>query len=390
MLGLYQSSVRFMLAEAGMLGEDHPTKESSQLARVKHFCGTLSAYPKDVADSQAVMEALAEITPAFTVEQQREMAVAVSLHMHAKSANSGQQVQNSPHNSPCKQQVHMFLHEWLPDLCWGRYFDKSMSVDAKLEDFIDFCLRIGLRNPNDATLKTILAIIMICHQIEYTPSEAYNQIKSIRLKFAHKRQLRGGERLLDEYPRDPSDFMRLHPHVYPESSPPIASRLDALRIQDLTRKDRIPTRCSNNGVENKSRGHSSPGGEDDCTWKSLAVRFMLGQTPQVPALSNATPPSNKKHKADPLLALPAPPQAMPPAEAPRPLALANAAAQPALAADDQPGKLQMGVEDILAQAQQTLAQPPKGVKAKGKARRKQNLRLARRRPRRKTKQQRAR
>ena len=77
MLALYKSAAKFIIAGQRMCGDSHANLASSQAARIKHFEHNLPSQGKNVEDSEAVMTALAEDTPAFTAEQRKR-----TLHPH--------------------------------------------------------------------------------------------------------------------------------------------------------------------------------------------------------------------------------------------------------------------------------------------------------------------
>ena len=147
MLKLYKASVDFMINEQRMLGPAHTNKLASQNARVRHFVTNLRLVPKDVDDSAAAMNELQQETLAFTAEQRTEMAAAISAHMSTDSAVD----KTGDHN----RQSHMFLQNYLPDTKWKILYEKTETLDTKLEILVDFCLEVlGLRRPDDSTLKS--------------------------------------------------------------------------------------------------------------------------------------------------------------------------------------------------------------------------------------------
>lgn len=244
MLALYKGSVEFMLSQDRMLGDSRPNKEASQLARAKHFTSNLPSLGQDMADAQAVLVELEKETPAFTEAQRKSMVEAVASHMDADATTA----------ADTKSQNHPYVHEYMPDGLWKKLRDKTISWDTKKEDFVDFALEtLGLRHPNNDTLKNMLAIIWICAERDLAPDDAYEELRNMQDKFVHKRELVPGKPLLKEYTRDVSQFIRLYPHQYLECDPPVASQIDERKIQQKTRKDVMPSRSSNKHIAKHAR-----------------------------------------------------------------------------------------------------------------------------------------
>lgn len=244
MLALYKGSVEFMLSQDRMLGDGRLNKEASQLARVKHFISNLPSLGQDMTDAQAVLVELEKETPAFTEAQRKSMVEAVASHMDSDVTTTAE----------TKSQNHPYVHEYMPDGLWKKLRDKSVSWDTKKEDFVDFALgTMGLRHPNNDTLKSMLAILWICADRDLSPDDAYDELRNMQDKFVNKRELVPGKPLLKEYTRDVSQFIRLYPHQYLECDPPVASQIDERKIQQKTRKDVMPSRSSNKHIAKHAR-----------------------------------------------------------------------------------------------------------------------------------------
>ena len=282
MFEMYMGSVNFILQQEQLLGVDFPNKLQSQTARVKHFMSNIPFLGKDIADCTKAMTALGNSTSAFTQEQRTEMGNAISDHMSSDDTASATTDNNTHQN-------HLYLHEYMTDVLWKELYDPSISWDTKLESFVDFCLTIvGLRFPNDATMRTILGITQLCAGRELTPDDAYEDVKSLREKFKNKRPLFPGKPSMCDYTRDVSQFIRLYPHQYQECSPPIASKLDERRIQNCTRKDKMPARATNKMLKQPHRSQGSQGSQQPNQSggdiASMCMQYILqgGALPAIP------------------------------------------------------------------------------------------------------------
>ena len=362
MLKLYKASVDFMINESRMLGPAHPNKLASQNARVKHFITNLRLVPKDVDDSAAAMNELQQETLAFTAEQRTEMAAAISAHMSTDSA-----VDKAGNHD---RQSHMFLQNYLPDTKWKILYDKTETLNKKLETLVDFCLEtLGLRHPDDSTLKILIAIALLCHGTDLTPDEFYDKFGDVKDMFTEKRPLIPGKSLMATYDRAPEQFMRLFPRQYLECDPPIASRLDERSIQQKTRKGLMPTRSTNKKLERNKGASKSTAAKDvntehgNSSTVNRCLDYILGQKGAAPPVvapkaildAPAVPPAANVGAASPTLAI----------------------TYPGFGPQAGAGQAPPTIDSILEQARQTLAM--KAAKAaaggKGKKGKKRNDKL---------------
>ena len=111
-------------------------------------------------------------------------------------------------------------------------------------------------------------------------------------KVANKRVLPGAARLtMMTFPKDPSEFIRLFPHVYTESDPPCTSRIDEVRIRKMCRADTMPARSSNKFMERKAATPVETGSSSEPFATALQYIMGGGAVPQMarralPALAN--------------------------------------------------------------------------------------------------------
>ena len=266
MLQLYQESVDYIASEMGFLGKKHPHLLDSQEARVLHFQEMLPILEKNTKDAMQAQKALQKKTASFTDEQRHRMGMAISMHM--KSSEKGSPSSVAAGN---KNQNHAYLESYMTEQMWHVAQDKTIDMDAKLERAADFMLQIGLPNPNDDTVKRIVSINVLCHGATMTPEVAYQHVHLLKTKLVNKRHLKPCRQTMKDFPKDPAEFMRLHPRVYLDSEPPIASRLDSEAIRQLMRRDVMPTRKTNKRIRGKGGDPSSEGGI-----ATDVLRYILG------------------------------------------------------------------------------------------------------------------
>ena len=238
MLSLYEDSTAYVLAEQMLLGDAYEGMAASQESRANHFIDSVRSLSQDVTDSSRCQIELAKDTRAFSPEQRRRMGLAVAAHMR------GEGMPNTSSGKP-KLQEHLYIHNYLTEKKWAAYYDKEVQWVWKTEDAAEFCMSIGLRNPNDATVKTLLAILSIAHRRAMDPEESFAEILKFKDKMRAVAPFHPGEQSCLRFPEHVSKFMRLHRNVYLECDPPIESRLDEKRIRMLTRKDLMPSMNTN-------------------------------------------------------------------------------------------------------------------------------------------------
>ena len=131
--------------------------------------------------------------------------------------------------------------------------DKDNSWEMKKETMADFLMQIGVRHPSDPTVKDVLAILSHCHGRSLLPDEAYDQLHKFKLKMSAKRLITSGQMALVDYPFDPKDFMKQYPRAYAEGDGPVKTRIDPMKIKQMTRKDLMPARSTNMAIGGKAR-----------------------------------------------------------------------------------------------------------------------------------------
>ena len=123
--------------------------------------------------------------------------------------------------------------------------NKTIDWDTNMERAADFMSQICLPSPNGHTVNKAVGINALCHGATMTPEVAYQHVHLLKTKLVNKRHLKPCVQTMKDFPQNPAEFMRLHPRVYLDSEPPIASRLDSEAIRQLMRRDVMPTRNTN-------------------------------------------------------------------------------------------------------------------------------------------------
>lgn len=270
-----------MLSQDRLLGADRPNRHASQLARAKHFENNLASMEKNLTDAQAAMDELLKDTPAFTQEQRKSMAEAITSFMDSSVA---------PTTASCKNQIHPYLHHYMTDTIWKQLRDKQITWSEKKEAFVDFLMeRIGLRYPNNDTLKLMLSIMWNAAEATLSPDDAYQELQSLHEIFVNKRPIITGRALMQEYDRDVSQFTRLYPHQFLQCDPPVASQIEDRKLLQKMRRDLMPSRNTNKQLKEKTAPQPRQAGASDL--QSMMMQFVLGQMQGLPMHMGSHAPS---------------------------------------------------------------------------------------------------
>ena len=279
MLGLYLASVNHVNAEIKNLGAANPLIKSSRESRLQHFLDSLVSMPRDLLDATQTMDEIATETPAFSKKQRDTMAEAVSTYMQGNDEASGKK--------DTKMQDLKNLAAFLTATLWAVLFDPLLSWDHKTEEFVKHCIEVlGLRNPNDGTVKNILGILEICCKKELSPEENLMEVRRIRAKFAGQRELFPGEQSMGKFPHNVNDFLKRFPYgkSFSQCDPPVASKVSDRQLRQIIRKDKMPTRDTNKAIKNyeiKSKGSNNTfsGMADQTQMQATmaALQFVLGK-----------------------------------------------------------------------------------------------------------------
>ena len=279
MYALYRSSCSYLLAEQKVLGE---TKLASQESRMKHFIESLSSMPQNVDDSMTVQLELANDTAAFTPDHRKQMAAAVAAHM----ANGA-----SP-STATSLQTHLYLHNYNTEPMWA-VLKGDKTWNDKVELYLDYLIQtVGLRNPNDGTVKCILAVLQLCHPSRvFSPTDSYLEINRIKSIIQNKRAIIPGKQLMSVYPQDVEEFRKLHTSAFLQCEPPVASQVQEIAIRQKTRKDSMPTRRTNKFVESKTSqpAASSSSNPFQDAMQQMALQFIM-QGGRMPIMNSPSPP----------------------------------------------------------------------------------------------------
>ena len=259
MLQHYNAAVTYINNENEFLGHDHAGKVATARSQLKHFIETLPSCDRDVGASASLLERLrTDDSEAFTQDERRQLATAVSVHMRGVCTGS------SPATNDGRNQKHIYLYNYMSNAMWDITWDPEFSDDQKYSAIGDWFLELGLRFPDDDTVKQMIAIIQCGPDgnqatpsstrsqtppqttPQTTPSENYTQLHSFKRKLRAKRETYGGMVTFKVFPENPAEFEELYPGRIAE---PSASRVSKDLLSEMTHKDVMPCRSTNKFVE---------------------------------------------------------------------------------------------------------------------------------------------
>ena len=172
MLSHVQAAVAFAQQEARLLGR---TDRSTLDAQVQHFINVLPTYDRNIEESTALFKYLeGDAAKVFSKELRMSIASAVSAHMKAL-VGSG--------NVNSKLQTHKFQYNYWPPSLWDIAWSTEISRDKKFAAIIEFNFKIGLRFPDDTTIKQTIAMINAGKpQVDSNQAENYDAVHAMKEK----------------------------------------------------------------------------------------------------------------------------------------------------------------------------------------------------------------
>ena len=283
MLSHYNAAVEYIKNEKAFLGDDHAGVVATSQAQLKHFVDSLPSFDRDVTVSGDLLARIrGDDSEAFTLDQRRSIASAVSVHMRGVSTGS------TPGTNDTKTQTHMFMYKWLPNELWDTLMNAELSQEQVFSAIIDWFLKIGLRFPDDETVKQIIGIMNCCEpQGDHTDAaKNYASVHLFKRRLRAKRDTYGGATTFSVFPEDAEEFETLYPDRYDE---PGAPRVSLDLIREMTHKDVMPTRSTNAMLKS---GHM----DQQLAKPRRGQRTSFGGNPSFSQSVNAgTPPTQQQN-----------------------------------------------------------------------------------------------
>ena len=243
MLAKYEALCKFVMMERKMCGDD-VSKGTSHQQHLHMIDCIKKERSLDLPDVNAILERLQDDTPAFSAEQRRAIACAVSTVAKSDSPSTS-------HVNGDLRQTHMYAYNYLPQSVWTTLLDASISFEDKMASMTTFLVSIGCINPSEPTRASLVAIICIASQNKLMPEQQYSRVHEFGEMFATKRGLGGCVQTMKTFPQSVTSFIALHNTLYTPDQPPTASPINITHVRELQAV--IPTRSTNKRLQSKTR-----------------------------------------------------------------------------------------------------------------------------------------
>ena len=278
MMSRYTAMCRFVLIERDMCGDE----VSSVTAHDQHlqFITTIKKTTNiEVAECTALLEQLNVDTPAFSHDQRRAIACALSAVMKHSPASVSTQSD--------KRQTHMYSFNYYPQNVWTELLDPATSFDDKLDVIATFLISIGCVNPSEPSRASMIATVCIASKSKLMPEQEYAYVHQLGDIFMTKRTVSRAKPSMHVFPQLVEDFVAVYDTVYTADQPPTAAPINIAKIREL--QSIVPTRSSNKRLWNKKQHNntkSSGSVEDSSEGKTMRMMMqymMNGLSRQAPS-----------------------------------------------------------------------------------------------------------
>ena len=180
---------------------------------------------EDRTAATPLIQALALPSAAFTLEQQRELALLLA------SIGAGQS--SVSQGTRAALQVCLNFPRFLTDPQWDLLI-AIVPVDDQISYLVDIMLNMGLRNPKDGTKVAVVALQVALREEDVPAAEFYRRIRKLTTLLDAKRLSLYARKTQTcvLFPERAAEFAILHPTCYP-THPPAMPRISLEKFEDL-------------------------------------------------------------------------------------------------------------------------------------------------------------
>jgi hypothetical protein len=246
-LQAYRSAERYIAATCTMDPGKLATTSNSQMRNLIELLGKIHI---DIGSGTELIEALNSPSANFSLEQRQTLLRTISSIVDGEhTAASSISISRSPEqNCPT-------IYDYYPAKIWAVARNPDETLKNKFRCIATWHVEgMGLRNPNAATKRLVVALVHAAMGSDPDPDVAYRDVHEFGAIQKQMRELMPGSQTMLSFPKDPVQFRQLHPAAYPEGSPPIPCPIPVELILARARKDLIPLRNTNRQL----RGKQSP------------------------------------------------------------------------------------------------------------------------------------
>lgn len=177
MLKQLQAVCRFLEASQQALGAGHPSIVEMRQNQLQHLKTSFNATQPTFEDSANTLEALAKPMSCFTDAQRRELSEIVASLADARDTTGA--AAPSTIIKRAKVQTHLHMFNYLTASEWDT-LQSTCTMDRKIHTMIDRCLAIGLANPSEPTVASIIATIEVASGTSPFADHDFQLIKVLR------------------------------------------------------------------------------------------------------------------------------------------------------------------------------------------------------------------
>lgn len=342
------ASLRELTSEAAVL-ESHKAMSTSLQCQIQNLSRL------DAANAAKLNAAIT--ASAFHSDAKQALAAAVTSKTMGAMASA-----QANHGGPRRCQTISTLEAYLTEQEWQALQDTQRTTAQKVQVLVDRVILLGLKNPSEATVRHIVAVLASAHCPDAPPDTLHSMVLDVKVAIHARAHYCPTSHHLTTFPQDPKDLPTdLHAIAF-ATAQPAGNSIEGL----ATISARVPLRSTNKTLnystsalgQNQHRNPKSPCATAGANAVQLLLQQLMvaaqsaGQAEvRLPGLQVFTTP--KQASASALLTLPSPEQSNQPS---RP-----ALSPPGLAL---PGLAQQGVQALTSGESSLLeasvaAAPPK-------------------------------
>ena len=238
-LQFYTTAVDYLLAVGRMHPDRMPELAIAQSRRVVQELNGVDVSQRSATELLEVLGSAGASCP-FTMEQRESISDAVQSKVDGEDPAAV--ITNRP---TCKEQEHLFLHEYLPQLLWDTIRSDD-SLKNKFKHVVHFCVEtLQLRNASPYTRRNLVALVHEASGLDKDPTESFTDFNTVTELFRLKRNEISGVQSLKTFSENPQQFISRYPGAYPDDKPPVKCPVSKKEIKARSTKASIPCRGSN-------------------------------------------------------------------------------------------------------------------------------------------------
>ena len=226
MLAQYAAVCKYITTEMYILGHDHPNLNATRESQLNHVLSSINDTKSDVSEAGNLLDELTKETNAFTSDQRKAIATAVSTKMRTVAGVSTRTVRNEQ-SCPC-------FYNYLTDGDWASMLGPHASITTIHATISKRGLAIGYGHPKPIEYVMLNAIAQVATRTVYSAQQSYDQKNDLTVIWDVMRKTISWAPSELRFPDDAAEFLRTHPERYTSADPPVKCRVDPVDIKQTT------------------------------------------------------------------------------------------------------------------------------------------------------------